>query len=536
LSSAIRDRYHLQGILGKGGFGVVYLAHDRVLDQKVAIKVLKLGLATDTDRRRFIFEARTGAQLRHPAIVNVFDIIHTDEGLQMVMEHYPGGTMSDAIKKAGRIDPLDAIGYVKQIASGLAFAHSRQIIHRDIKPANIFFAGDDIVKLGDFGICARYDAHEHTATGEVMGTPLYMAPEQQRDSTDVDPRSDIFALGMTLYHMVTGRTPRVIDMELVPHELRSAVKKATAEDRKERPVSARQFIAILEQAEKRLEQVAVGPTAPSDAPPPTGPPLLVTAPPPEAKPSHDEDTVTNPTPTGAGAAIATGRGDAGLSWSVVALVAVMMAGFLAVILMLNREGGETPRRDIAAATPAPTAPEAAAIGDVETPAPSPEAIVTPEATPDPSNETPPARAATPTPRPTPTPEATPVRRGDFLDRDAPLVIARNARQGAQSFFEWFDEPKPLQLAVALGFLETAARQNPSEALFPYLMHRIYHQSGDAARAREFRSDVVRLDPDWFDGLERRLSERLADKEIERLDERVKRLVETEPPPSSRYIR
>ena len=170
------------------------------------------------------------------------------------MEYYPGGTLTELIKREGALDPKDALGIIRQVATGLAYAHQHQIIHRDIKPANIFLANDDYVKLGDFGICKHYDIHDRTVTGEVMGTPLYMAPEQTKDARDVDPRSDIYALGMTLYHMLTGKPPRVVDLELLDPELRPLVKKLTSYEREKRPVSAEQLIAMINQTVNRLSQ------------------------------------------------------------------------------------------------------------------------------------------------------------------------------------------------------------------------------------------------------------------------------------------
>lgn len=253
-SGTARDRYRLIRVLGKGGFGVVYLAHDRVLEQDVAIKILKLNLAGDGYRKRFIFEARTAAKLRHSSIVNVFDIRQTKSGLQLVMEYYPGGTLDQLIRKEKKIDPKRALELLRQVAVGLSYAHDKNIIHRDIKPGNIFFGDDETVKLGDFGICAHYEHHDNTMTGEVIGTPYYMAPEQARDSTDVDPRSDIYALGLTLYHMVSGKPPRVVNLQLVPQPLRRFIAKTTAEDRSERPASCRQLIALIDRTIREWEE------------------------------------------------------------------------------------------------------------------------------------------------------------------------------------------------------------------------------------------------------------------------------------------
>lgn len=249
LPQGLQDRYRLLSVLGKGGFANVYLAYDKVLDQKVAIKILKLGEATSSDHNRFLFEARVGAKLRHPSIAQVFDIIQTPDGLQMIMEYYPEGTLSERIKKKGALPPKEAIQITRQVATALAHAHSKGIIHRDIKPANIFLGTCGAVKLGDFGIAAHGEEHEYTQTGMIIGTPLYMSPEQSTDSRDVDPRSDIYALGLTLYHMLTGCPPRVVDMDTIPAPFRSIIRHATMPNRDKRLVSAEQFIATLDRIE-----------------------------------------------------------------------------------------------------------------------------------------------------------------------------------------------------------------------------------------------------------------------------------------------
>ena len=176
LPQSLQDRYRLIRVLGKGGFANVYLAHDSVLDQDVAIKILKLGLTSKSEQDRFLFEARIGAKLRHPNIITVLDIIQTADGLQMIMEYCPGGNLSERIKKKGAIKPRMAIDIMRQVAQALSYAHRRNYVHRDVKPANIFLTTEGFVKLGDFGIAAYTDLHEYTQTGMIIGTPLYMAP------------------------------------------------------------------------------------------------------------------------------------------------------------------------------------------------------------------------------------------------------------------------------------------------------------------------------------------------------------------------
>lgn len=253
LPASLRGRYQLLRLLGKGGFATVYLANDSVLDQQVAIKILKLGMTSKSDQERFLREARIGARLRHPHIAQVYDIVLAPDGLQMIMEFCPGGTLADLIKAKGALKPQRAIQIARQVGQALAHAHQHQFIHRDVKPANVFFMNDGAVKLGDFGIAASVASHEYTQTGMIIGTPIYMAPEQSSDSRDVDPRADIYSLGLTLYVMLTGHSPRVIDLDLVPPAFRSLIKHATFADRAQRMVSAEQFCATLDRIERELK-------------------------------------------------------------------------------------------------------------------------------------------------------------------------------------------------------------------------------------------------------------------------------------------
>jgi serine/threonine protein kinase len=426
LPQSLQGRYQLKNVLGKGGFANVYLAHDSVLDQDVAIKILKLGLASKADTDRFLFEARVGAKLRHHNIAQVFDIIQTPDGLQMIMEYYPHGTLAERIKKKGPMRPREAIDVTRQVAAALGYAHRRTFVHRDVKPANIFFGGEGVVKLGDFGIAARADLHEHTQTGMIIGTPLYMAPEQSHDSRDVDPRADIYALGLTLYFMLTAKAPRVVDLDLVPAPFRRLLKASTEQDRNQRLVSCDQFIAMLDQVEAQLAGSAAGSAAepnlgetviePSRATtlPATGgastQPLSAAATQSAGEPNTGDPTTggqtSNPTPTLTSATQASEltttqtQVNAGVGKGLYMIIA---AGFVLIALPLfylayRFAGGS------------PSAPPARELVAVATPTPSPTVEITPEPTPTPSPTASPAPTASPTPRPalTSAPSPTPV--------------------------------------------------------------------------------------------------------------------------------
>lgn len=277
LPRGLRERYRLIHILGKGGFATVYLAYDSVLDQEVAIKVLRLDPSTGSAGDRFLREARIGVKLRHPNIVTIYDIIQTDDGLQLLMEYLPGGSLTQRIRAHGPLEPRAAIHVTRQVALALAYAHNHGVVHRDVKPSNILLARGGVVKLGDFGTAAHVDQHDFTQTGMVVGTPLYMAPEQSTDSREADARADIYSLALTLYHMLTGKAPRILDLEEVAEPFRDLMRCAAALDRDERPDSAEDFIALLDRiddeyvrhfpaTEERAEQPAPRP-APV-APPP----------------------------------------------------------------------------------------------------------------------------------------------------------------------------------------------------------------------------------------------------------------------------
>ncbi|MGD8698610.1 MAG: serine/threonine-protein kinase [Gemmatimonadales bacterium] len=200
-------RYQIIETLGKGGMGVVYGARDPELERDVAIKVVLGWAQYDEDAMaRFNREARVVAQLQHPHIVTVFDAGRTDEGLPyFVMEYLEGTDLGKILERQGSLSPARAVGYIRQVCDGLAYAHAREIVHRDIKPANLLITPDDNLKIVDFGI-AKLVGTQITGSGVSLGTPLYMAPEQVA-GRPVDHRADIFAVGGVLYTALAGRSP-----------------------------------------------------------------------------------------------------------------------------------------------------------------------------------------------------------------------------------------------------------------------------------------------------------------------------------------
>lgn len=207
-------RYEIKSELGRGGFATVYLAYDPRFEREVAIKFLPPELihADPQFRARFERETKIIAQLEHPAIVPVYDVGEENHQPYFVMRNMGGGSLSERIKgKTYSIE--EAIKLLEQIAPGLDEAHSKGIVHRDLKPANILFTKNGLPLISDFGI-AKFSQGENNVTGSaIIGTPAYMAPEQASGDT-VDGRTDIYALGVILYEMVTGKQPYQSDTPL----------------------------------------------------------------------------------------------------------------------------------------------------------------------------------------------------------------------------------------------------------------------------------------------------------------------------------
>jgi len=203
--------YRIVRKLGEGGMGAVYLAEDTAANHRqVALKVLPKRHAQDAEFvSRFKREARSAIGLTHPNIVAAY-AVGEDFGVHWyAMEFCPGEGLDAKLKRAGTLPWREAVQITIQIAAGLAHAHAQQIIHRDIKPANLVLAANGTAKVLDFGLAKQLGGGQSlmTQTGVVMGTPHYIAPEQARGDKGIDGRADIYALGATLYHLVTGHTP-----------------------------------------------------------------------------------------------------------------------------------------------------------------------------------------------------------------------------------------------------------------------------------------------------------------------------------------
>lgn len=209
IPGSIFGGYEIVEELREGGMGRVFRARHLTLQRDVALKVLSDRYADDESYRlRFLTEARAVARLNHRNIVQIYDFGRVETTFFLAMELVPGLSVGDRIKRNGRFTEREAIAVVRQACSALGVAHAAGIVHRDVKPDNLILGDDGLVKLVDLGLAKSVSDDQHlTQTGVVSGTPHYISPEQIAGMKDIDGRADIYSLGATLFHMVTGRTP-----------------------------------------------------------------------------------------------------------------------------------------------------------------------------------------------------------------------------------------------------------------------------------------------------------------------------------------
>jgi beta-lactam-binding protein with PASTA domain/predicted Ser/Thr protein kinase len=265
--TVIDGRYEVLSRIGTGGMGDVYLARDQLLGRQVAVKLLHHRFAEDQEFvERFRREASSAASLSHPNVVAIFDRGEWDGTYYIAMEYLPGRSLKAVVREGGPLDPAAAIDVVIQILHAARFAHRRGVIHRDLKPHNVILDEEGRAKVTDFGI-ARAGASDMTLTGSIMGTAQYLSPEQAQGHA-VSAASDIYAVGIVLYELLTGVVPfdgetavtialkqvsatppppsALVGAETIPAELDAVVLRALAKDPGERFADAEEFIAALE--------------------------------------------------------------------------------------------------------------------------------------------------------------------------------------------------------------------------------------------------------------------------------------------------
>ncbi|MBX3157236.1 MAG: protein kinase [Deltaproteobacteria bacterium] len=259
----IAQRYRVQRLLGKGGMGAVYLADDEVLGELVALKVISSAFAADEASMvaRFRREAAAARKVSSPNVIRIHDLGEARPGLlYLSMEYFAGRTLAEVIAQRGVVPLKDAQDMLGQISTGLEAAHVAGVIHRDLKPSNVLVGERGAIKIIDFGLATTAMAEGLTATGAILGSPHYMAPEQVRGK-GIDARSDVYALGALAYHLVCGRppftgdnpiaigfahlsetppAPRVLRKD-IPEKLEGAILAALAKSPEDRPASAKAF-------------------------------------------------------------------------------------------------------------------------------------------------------------------------------------------------------------------------------------------------------------------------------------------------------
>ena len=261
--AVLGENYLITGVLGRGGMGVVYAADDRVLQRRVAVKQLMVPGRSPEFVERFLREARLVAKLKHPNLVQIHAVLSQDGEQYLIFEFVEGRTLDRVLEERIRFSPKETRAVLGDLCAALEYAHKERVIHRDLKPGNVMVGPDGACKIMDFGIAHQARSASNMTRTAAWGTPPYMAPEQEMGT--VGPESDLFALGVIVYELLTGRRPfegescladkleqkyaaaTTVNAEL-PEKLDAFLKRALAPSAESRPRSAREFLAELDAA------------------------------------------------------------------------------------------------------------------------------------------------------------------------------------------------------------------------------------------------------------------------------------------------
>ncbi len=408
IGSLFVGKYRIERKLGQGGMGAVFAAHHELLHQRVAIKVLSADVAAEGEAViRFMNEARAAARIVSEHVARVTDVATLDSGVPyMVLELLEGADLSKVLETRGALPVELAVDWVLQACVGVAKAHALGIVHRDLKPSNLFLAeredGTSIVKVLDFGISkstnpALVPSHTLTATGSMIGSPCYMAPEQVRNAKQVDGRTDIWAIGVILYELLTATRPfggetlgelliAIVEQEPPPisatrRDMPAGLEQVVARCMKRTP--AERFASVAELA-RALEPYAPRSTGvsssarfsevvvPSRALGPISDPRTETQTPP---PAYGTQTAESWGETGSPRRRPPGGRFVPMVAGAAAVLILVVAGF-AYRAFGDREAGHPPHAETLATTPPAASPVPSA--RVEAPAPAEPATLAPE--------------------------------------------------------------------------------------------------------------------------------------------------------------
>jgi serine/threonine protein kinase len=403
----ILKRYELVRMLGSGGWGRVYLANDRMLHRPVAIKQLLPRLAADPAAvSRFMREASVIASIRDPHVLTIYDVAESEGQHYMVMEYADSGTLAQMLQLEGAMSPYEALSVAIDVCKGLRAVHSKGVVHRDVKPANVmFFSRTDglpIAKIGDFGIALQQEEERLTPSDNVVGTLIYLSPEQASASNTITHASDLYSLGVVLYEMMSGelRDPLFANplfandnssevyqqLGMFPEPVRPLLIKALRRKAEDRFQRADEMLQALERSRSRLTvsfaTQAFGPAAPVALP---------------------ESTTTGTKP----------QFPARLLLAVVAISLILLVGGAIAALGLGTGSVEPTASPtfvpLVAANPTSTRTPTATFTPIPTPTPTvtltPSSMPTPASTPTSTSR--PTSAPTSTSRPTPTSRPSP---------------------------------------------------------------------------------------------------------------------------------